>query len=166
MAMELAVTNYEFSLFIHVTAAIGGLGATFAEAITYTTAVRLDVRHLPYKHSLQLTVNKYLALPALVVVLATGLYQADEAGFELGQAWLVAAMSIIAVLAALILGYFIPEDRRLLVIVERDIAGFEGSDIALSDEYRRRVRVEEVLGAIAGLLVIAAVYLMVTKPGL
>jgi uncharacterized membrane protein len=164
--VELAVTNYELSLFIHISAAVGGLGATFAEAITYATAVTLDSRHLPYKHSLQLAINKYLALPALVVLLATGLYQADEAGFELGRFWLVGAMSIIALLAMMIVGYFIPEDRRLQAIVERDIAAFETGEVALSNEYLRRVRVEEVLGAVAGLLVMAAVYLMVTKPGL
>jgi uncharacterized membrane protein len=32
--------------------------------------------------------------------------------------------------------------------------------------YERRVRMEAALGGFAGLLVIAAVYLMVTKPGL
>jgi uncharacterized membrane protein len=164
--MQLAVTSYELSLFIHIAAAVGGLGATFAEAITYATAVRLDSRHLPYKHALQLAINKYLALPALVVLLATGLYQADDAGFELGRFWLIGAMSIIALLAVMILVYFIPEDRRLQTIVERDIAAFEVGEVALSNEYLRRVRVEEVLGAVAGLLVMAAVYLMVTKPGL
>jgi uncharacterized membrane protein len=164
--LELAVTNYEVSLFVHITAAVGGLGATFAEAITYATAVRLDPRHLPYNHSLQLAINKYLALPALVLLLATGLYQADEAGFELGRFWLVGAMSIIALLAVMIVAYFIPEDRRLQAIVERDIGAFERGEVALSNEYLHRLRVEEVLGAVAGLLVVAAIYLMVTKPGL
>jgi uncharacterized membrane protein len=164
--LQPAVTNYELALFIHITAAVGGLGATFAEGITYATAVRLDRRHLPYKHSLQLAINRYLALPALVLLLATGLYQADEAGFELGKLWLVGAMSIVGVLAIMIVAYFIPEDRRLLAIVERDIAASEGEEVALSSEYLRRVRIEEILGGIAGLLVVAAVYLMVTKPGL
>jgi uncharacterized membrane protein len=36
----------------------------------------------------------------------------------------------------------------------------------LSDQYQRRVRVEAGMGVIADLLTIAAVYLMVTKPGL
>jgi hypothetical protein len=140
--MELAVTSYELSLFIHITAAVAGLGATFVEGITYATAVRLDPRHLAYKHSLQLAINKYLALPALVVLLATGLYQADEAGFELGRFWLVGAMSIVALLAVMIVAYFIPEDRRLQAIAERDIAASGSGEAALSAEYRRRVRIE------------------------
>jgi uncharacterized membrane protein len=164
--MELAITSYELSLFIHITAAVAGLGATFAESLTYSAAMRLDARHLPVKHGLQLAINRYLALPALVVLLATGLYQASEAGFELGDFWLSAALAIVLVLALMIAAYFIPEDRRLLAIVKRDIAASGDGQVSLSEEYQRRVLREEILGAIAGILIVAAVFLMVTKPGL
>jgi uncharacterized membrane protein len=76
------------------------------------------------------------------------------------------ALAVSSPLAVMIAGYFIPEDWRLKAIVERDIAACKAGEVALSNEYLDRVRVEEVLGAVAGLLVIAAVYLMVTKPGL
>lgn len=164
--MQLAVTTFELSLFVHITAAIVGLGATFAESLTYAAAVRLDPRHLPYKHALQLTINRYLALPAVVVILVTGLYQASEVGFELGRFWLVGAMAILAVFAGMIVAYFIPEDRRLLAIAQRDIDAAGDGELTLSEEYLRRVSREEMLGVVAGLLVIAAVFLMVTKPGL
>jgi uncharacterized membrane protein len=164
--MELAVTNFELSLFIHITAAIIGLGVTFAEAFTYPVAMRMDPRYLPYKHRFQLAINGFLALPALVVLLVTGLYQASELDYELGDFWLSGAMGIVAVLALLLLAYFIPEDRRLQAIVERDIAASGSGEVAVSAEYRRRVRIEAAVGTFADLLVIAAVYLMVTKPGL
>ena len=164
--MKLAVTTYELSLFVHISAALVGLGATFAESLTYAAAMKLDPRHLPYKHGLQLAINRYLALPAVVVVLATGLYQVSDAGFDLGSEWLLGAMTILAVFAAMILAYFIPEDRRLQALAERDIAACAEGKVALSREYRRRVRREEMLGGFAGLLLIAAVFLMVTKPGL
>jgi uncharacterized membrane protein len=164
--MPLGVTNYELSLFIHITAAIVGLGATFVETLLYPLAIRLDPRHLPFKHALQLAINKYLALPALVVLLATGIYQVEEFDFDLGDFWLSSAMAIVIVLAALVIAYFIPEDRRLQKMVERDIAASGAGEIALSAEYQRRVRVEAVVGTVADLLVIAAVYVMVTTPGL
>jgi uncharacterized membrane protein len=164
--MDLGATSYEISLFLHITAAIVGLGVTFAEGLTYPVAMRLDPRYLPYKHGLQLAINGFLALPALVVVLATGLYQVSEAGFELGQFWLSGTLTIVLVLALMVLAYFIPEDRRLKAMAERDIAAAGSGDVALSDEYRRRVRIESIAGTLADLLVIAAVYLMVTKPGL
>lgn len=164
--MLLGVTSYEFSLFLHITAAIVGLGVTFAEALTYPVAMRLNPRFLPYKHRLQLAINSLLAFPALVVVLATGLYQVSEADFELGDFWLSGSMTIVIVLAVMLGAYFIPEDRRLQAMVERDIHASGSGEIALSAEYRRRVRLEAAVGTVADLLVIAAVYLMVTKPGL
>jgi uncharacterized membrane protein len=164
--MPLGVTSYELSLFVHITAAIVGLGVTFAEGLTYPVAMRLGPRFLPFKHRLQLAINQLLALPALIVVLATGIYQVEDAGFELGDFWLSGTMTIVIVLLAMLLFYFIPEDRRLQTMVERDIDAAGAGEVALSAEYRRRVRWEAILGTVADLLVIAAVYLMVTKPGL
>jgi uncharacterized membrane protein len=164
--MPLAVTNLEISLFIHITAAIVGLGVTFAEAFTYPVAMRMNPRYLPYKHRLQLAINVFLAAPALVVVLATGLYQVDEFGYELGDLWLSGTLGIVAVLALMLAAYFIPEDRRLERMAERDIAAAGDGEVTMSGEYKRRVRIEALAGTFADLLVIAAVYLMVTKPGL
>jgi uncharacterized membrane protein len=162
--MPLAVTNYEASLFIHITAAIVGLGVTFAEAFTYPVAMRMNPRFLPFKHRFQLAINVFLALPALVVVFATGLYQVSELDLELGDFWLSGSMTIVIVLAVMLGAYFIPEDRRLQAMVERDIEASGSGEVALSAEYRRRVRLEAALGTLADLLVIAAVYLMVTRP--
>jgi uncharacterized membrane protein len=164
--MPLAITNYEFSLFLHITAAVVGLGVTFAEGLTYPVAMRMDPRYLPYKHRFQLVINVLLVLPALVVVLATGLYQVSELNYDLGDFWLSGAMAIVGVLALMLLAYFIPEDRRLQAMAERDIAASGAGQVAISAEYRRRVRIEAGAGTLADLLVIAAVYLMVTKPGL
>jgi uncharacterized membrane protein len=164
--MPLGVTNVEVSLFIHITAAIIGLGVTFAEGLTYPVAMRLNPRYLPFKHRLQLTINVLLAAPALVVVLATGLYQVDELGYELGDFWLSGALAIVVILAVMLGAYFIPEDRRLQAMVERDIEASGSGEVVLSDRYLWRVRLEAATGTVADLLVIAAVYLMVTKPGL
>jgi uncharacterized membrane protein len=164
--MLLGVTNLEISLFIHISAAIIGLGVTFAEGLTYPVAMRLNPRFLPFKHRLQFTINAFMALPALVVILATGLYQVDELGYELGDFWLSGTLGIVLILAVMVIAYFIPEDRRLQAMVERDIEASGSGEVVLSDQYQRRVRLEAGMGVIADLLTIAAVYLMVTKPGL
>ena len=57
--------------------------------------------------------------------------------------------------------YFIPTDRRLGPMVQRDL----DESGKPSDEYLRQARTEGIVGAVAGLLVIAAIFLMVTKPG-
>jgi uncharacterized membrane protein len=128
--------------------------------------MRLDPHYLPFKHRLQLAINVLLAAPALVVVLATGLYQVDELGYELGDFWLSGTLAIVVILAVMLAAYFIPEDRRLQAMVERDIEASGSGEVVLSDQYLRRVRLEAAMGTVADLLVIAAVYLMVTKPGL
>ena len=165
----LAVNEYEFSVFLHITAAVVGFGATFAESIMFPVAMKTSPRHLPYVHRLQLAINQYFATPALVVVLATGFYQVAERDWQLGDFWLSGTITIVIVIGALLGAYFIPADRRLGPMVQREIDDFGPGEITLADlspEYRRQGRMEGVVGTIVGLLLIAAIYLMVTKPGL
>jgi uncharacterized membrane protein len=161
-----AVTGYEISLFLHISAVVIGLGATFAESIMFPVAMKLDKRHLPYVHRLQLAINQWLATPALVVILATGFYQVSDADLDFGDFWLSGTFAIVIVLGGLIGAYFIPTDRRLGPMVAREIAAAGDREVVLSDEYQRRARIEGIVGVIAGFLVVVAIYVMVTKPGL
>jgi uncharacterized membrane protein len=164
--LPLAVTSYEFAVFLHITAVVVGFGATFAESITFPVAMTMNKRYLPYVHRLQRKINQWFAGPALLVILATGFYQVSDRDFDFGDFWLSSTMTIVVILSALIGGYFIPEDRRLEAMAERDIAASGTGEVELSEEYRRRSRREGMAGALTGLLIVAAIYLMVTKPGL
>ena len=166
--VPVAVSSFEVSLFLHITAVMVGFGATFAEAIMFPVALRVGVRHLPYVHRLQLAINQWLATPALVIVLVTGLYQVDKLNINLGDFWISATLTIVIVIGALLGGYFIPADRRLAPMVEGEIAALGDREIQLSDlseEYQRRGRMEGIVGTITGVLLIVAVYLMVVQPG-
>jgi uncharacterized membrane protein len=167
--VTLAVTSYDFSLFLHITAVMVGFGATFAESIMFPVAMKLSVRHLPYVHRLQLAINQYFATPALVLVLATGFYQQAEGNWELGDFWISGTLVIVILIGGLLGAYFIPADRRLGPMVQREIDAAGPGEIKLSDlspEYQRKGRMEGVVGTLVGILLIVAVYLMVTKPGL
>jgi len=162
------VDAYSVSLWLHISAVVVGLGATFAEAIAFPVAMKLDPRHLPYVHQLGMAINRWLATPALALIIATGIYQvADDGGrgWSFGDFWVSATFAIVIVLGALNGAYFIPEDRRLGTMVAAEIAAAGTGDLALSDTYLRRSRNEGIVGAVAGILVIVAVFLMVTKPG-
>jgi uncharacterized membrane protein len=164
----LAVSTYDISLFIHITAVVVGFGATFAEAIMFPVALKAGVRHLPYVHRLQLAINQYMAGPALLVVLVTGVYQTADR-WEFDQFWISASLVILIVIGAINGAYFIPADRRLGPMVERDLAAAGEGEVKLSDlsdEYQRQGRLEGIIGAITGLLLIIVIYLMVTKPGI
>ena len=161
----LALNDLELSVFLHITAVVVGFGATFAEAIMFPVALKLDPRHLPYVHRLQLAINQYFATPALVVVLATGFYQVAELDLSLGDFWLSATILIVLVIGGLLGGYFIPADRRLGPMVEREIAAAGDGPVTLSDEYQKGARMEGIVGTITGVLLVVAIFLMVDKPG-
>jgi uncharacterized membrane protein len=155
-----AVTAYNVSVFIHITAAVVGFGATFAESVFFPVAMRLDKRHLPYVHELQLTINRYFAGPALLVIIVTGFYQVGEGNWSMSDFWISGTLVIAIILGGLNGAYFIPSDRRLGPMAAREL---EVGD--LSEEYQRRARAQGMVGALAGFLVVLAIFLMVTKVG-
>jgi amino acid permease len=164
--MPLAVSGYELSLFIHITAVMAGFGATFAESVMFPVALNLSPRHLPYVHRLQLTINRYFALPALLIVILTGVYQMSEGDWNYGDFWVSGTMTIVVIIAVLLLAYFIPADKRLQPMVERELADAGSGEVTLSEEYQRAARNEGIAGSITGILLVVAIFLMVTKPGL
>jgi hypothetical protein len=152
---------YEISVFVHVSAVVVGFGATFAEAIMFPVAMKAGVRHLPYVHQLQLAINQRFAGPALGLIIVTGIYQTIDGDWGFGSFWISGTFLIAIVLGAMNGAYFVPTDRRLGAQAQREID--ETGNV--SDGYLAEARREGVMGAVAGLLVIAAIFLMVTKPG-
>lgn len=113
-------------------------------------------------------INQYFGLPALVIVLATGFYQVADGDWNLGDFWISGTLAIVVVIAILNLAFFIPSDRRLGPMAEREVAAGGGGDIELSsfsEEYRKQARTQGMLGGLTGLLLVVAIFLMVTKPG-
>jgi uncharacterized membrane protein len=160
-----AVSLYKLSLSLHIIAVVVGFGSTFALALAFPVAMQLDARHLPYAHSLGLAINRYLAAPALVIVLATGIYQVADGDWGFGKFWVSASLLIVIVLGGLIGAYFIPADRRLHEMVSSEIAAAGDGEVTLSDDYQRRARTEGMVGGLAGLLIVVVIVLMVIKPG-
>ena len=156
-----AIDAYSISVFIHITAVMVGFGATFAEAIMFPVAMKVGVLHLPYVHRLQLAINTRLATPAMVVILLTGIYQTADADWGFGSFWISATFLIVIVIGGILGAYFIPTDKRLADQAAREIEA-NGN---VSEDYLRQARREGAIGALTGILLIAAVFLMVTKPG-
>jgi uncharacterized membrane protein len=167
--MLLAVTNYNFSVFLHVTAVVLGFGSTFSESVMFPVAMRTSARHLPYVHRLQLVLNQFFAIPAAIVVAATGIYQMDKGGWDYGDLWVSATITILVVIFLVNIFFFIPADRRLLPIIQGALKDAGDRELQLSDlphEYQRWGRAEGIVGSIVGILLIAAIFFMTTKPGL
>ena len=158
--MTLAITTFEISVFIHVAAVVVGFGATFAEALMFPVAMKAGTQYLPYVHRLQLAINQRLATPALVLIIITGIYQTSDR-WEFSDFWISATLLIALILGGMNGAYFMPSDRRLAPMAERELA--ETGDV--SDEYLSQARRQGMIGALAGVLVLLAIFLMVTKPG-
>ncbi|HET8758823.1 MAG TPA: DUF2269 family protein [Solirubrobacteraceae bacterium] len=151
---------YDISVFVHVAAVVVGFGATFAESIMFPVAMKAGTQHLPYVHRLQLAINQRLASPALALIIITGIYQTADR-WEFGDFWISATFLIALILGGLTGAYFIPSDRRLAPMVERDLA--DGGEPSAA--YLAQARRQGMFGALAGVLVLLAIFLMVTKPG-
>jgi uncharacterized membrane protein len=166
--MPLAIENYEYSIFLHITAVVVGFGSTFSESVMFPVAMKMSARHLPYVHRLQLVLNQFFAIPAALVVAATGIYQVDKLGFDYGDFWLSATIAILVVLFLVNILFFIPTDRKLLPIIEKAVADAGDRELTLRDlppEYQRWGRAEGIVGSLMGILLIAAIFFMTTKPG-
>jgi predicted integral membrane protein DUF2269 len=163
------MTSYNLSVFVHVSAVMIGFGAIWAEAVMFPVASRMSPRHLPYVHRLQLAINRLLAAPAILIVAGTGLYQVSEGNWSFGDFWVSGTIGILIAVALILIAFFIPMDRRLLPMVEKEIADLGGGKIELSQlsgEYIRMGKLEGAIGALLGILLLVAVFLMTTKPGL
>jgi len=152
---------YNLSLWLHISSAVVGLGATFALAVGFPLALRLDPKYLPFVHHLSLEVTRKLATPALVLLIVTGVYQGVDAKV-MDQPWLGITFVIAIVLGGLQGAYFSPTDKKLAAMAEKELAA---GATTLSEDYQRQAQREGMMGAIAGGLIILAVLLMVTKPG-
>jgi len=163
--LPLAVTSYQLSVWIHVTAVVVGLGMTFAEAVLFPVAMRQDPRHLPYVHRLQLTINRFIASPALLLILATGIYQASKGNWDFGAFWISGTFVIVFLIGGITGSYFIPADRRLEAMITEEIEAAGPGEFTPSEEYLRQARIEGIVGTVTGILIVIALYLMVVKPG-
>ena len=159
-AMLASITALSISVWIHVTAALVGFGATFAESLTFPLAIKYGKQHLPYVHRLGIAINQRLANPALLIIIITGIYQTAK-NWEFSDFWISATFLIALILGGLNGAYFVPGEKKLLAQVEQELAE-TGQPSA---DYRRKARQMGMVGALAGLLVLLAIFFMVTKPG-
>jgi uncharacterized membrane protein len=161
-----AITTYNFSIFLHITAVMVGFGSTFALAVAEPVAMKLDPRHIPYVHQLSMTLNRYFATPGLVIVLVTGFYQVSEGNWDLGDFWISGTIVIVIAIGAIVGAVFTPGAVKLKAFAERDIAAAGDGPVQMSEDYQQLAKRDMIFGPITGLLLVAAVFLMTVKPGM
>jgi hypothetical protein len=158
-----AIQLYELGLFVHVAAVVVALGPTFAYPFFQAAVERRSPRSVPVMFRAMHTSSRYLVTPGLLVVLASGIYLTID-GWDFDQLFVVVGLSI--VLGLMVLGaiFFDRCEAQLIELSERDVREAGAGDVQLSDEYWRTSKRFARVGAVASLLVVAALFFMTVKP--
>jgi len=149
-------------------AAIIAFGPLFAFPLFISVTERRDLLSLPVVLRAVNRTERALVVPAGALVGFTGVYQAIDGPFSFDDdLWMTIGFGLyLLVFGALVL---VVEPLRAQAADEADRmldeAGGEDDDLPLSDTYRARMRLPNVLMPAVGILILFVVYLMEVKPG-
>jgi uncharacterized membrane protein len=145
---------YDASVAIHVAAALVGFGATFSYPVLQLLGERGDRRHLAFALAAIAAISRYVAVPATLVVGATGIFQVADGPYSLHDRWVVLGLALYLGVMAVAIGFLAPRYRRA------------GAAAAAGDAtaYRTAIRGVTVVGPLVALAVLAIVFLMELKP--
>ena len=139
---------------IHVLAAITAVGAN----LTYTYWMRYegqDRDRLIWTMKGIRRLDNFIATPAYVVLLITGVLMVIGGVFSFQTGWIVAAIALYVVVVVIGIAFYAPA-------LKRQIAEAEGD--ATSPAYAVAARRSNLIGMFTTVVVLVIVVLMVTKP--
>lgn len=142
---------------LHVLLAITAVGTNITYGLWLTRAYR-DPQFLPFALRTIKILDDRIANPAYALLLLTGLAMVFFGGLSLTTPWILTALVLYgAVMLIGLLGYT-PTLRKQIELAET--VGFK------SEEYAAVAQRGTILGLLIALLVVAIIFLMVTKPQL
>ena len=151
---------YDASVAVHVAAAVVGFGATFSYPVIQIVGERRGAR--AFAMDAILAISRFVAVPATLVVGATGGYQVASGPYKLGDAWVAAGLGLYVAIMLVAVGYLAPRYRRAELAARRMA---DAGEVELSPEYRAATRGINLVGPFVAAAVLAVVALMELKPG-
>ncbi|MGO9488732.1 MAG: DUF2269 family protein [Solirubrobacteraceae bacterium] len=161
MATPLAASAYEYVLALHIIAVVVAFGWTFALPVAFSVAARHDPRSLPVLHRIEVAASRRLLNPALVVLLAAGIFLASD-GHHWKEFFVQWGLAVAIIIGGVVGAVLIPTSKRAEVLATRDLAAAGGSEFEPSDEYRALARRLNLVGTALWLLVLVTIVLMAT----
>lgn len=158
-----AASAYDFVLSLHVMAVVIAFGWTFSLPIVYAVAAKRDPRSLPLLHRIEITISRFLLNPALLVVLAAGIFLASD-GHHWGEFFVQWGLGAVIVLGALVGAVLIPASQRAEKAAARDLERTGGGEFTPTADYLAATRTLNIVGTFASLLVLATIVIMAVKP--
>jgi hypothetical protein len=160
------ISFYNLVLFVHIAAVVLAFGVTFSYLIVMAAASSRYERHMGFLFRMQSLIGSRLIGPLGTVVLLAGLYLAIKGPYDFGDPWIGSTLLILIVVLGVGGGYLAPREERLAEMAERDVAASPADGpVAFGEDYQRLFgRLRTGILAI-NVLVLIALFLMVTKPG-
>src|ERR1700716_851970 len=154
--MNPVASAYDYLLALHIIAVVIAFGWTFALPIVYVVGAKADPRSLPVLHRIEYTIMRLVLNPALVVLLAAGIFLASDGHHwsEFFVQWGLAAVIVIGAVAGAVL---IPTSNRAEEAAGRDLAGWNGGEFEPGEEYSAAIRRLNIVGSAASLLVLVTI---------
>ncbi len=151
------MSAYVLLKFVHVVLAIVAVGFNASYGVWLARAAQKP-EQLPQVLRGIKVLDDWFANPAYALLLVTGLAMVWVGDLDLGMFWLSTALGLYLLLVVIGAAGYTPVLRRQIRTLEE--SGHESS------EFQRLLKRGQVLGGVLGILVIAIVFLMVTKPTL
>lgn len=153
----LAITLYTWLKFLHVLLAIVAVGFNASYGIWLARAARAPEHELHVLRGIKVLDDRF-ANPAYALLLVTGISMVVVGDLSLKTFWLATALVLYGVLVVVGLFVYTPTLRRQISVLEE-----QGAATAAYQGLAQRGR---VVGIVLAVIVIAIVFLMVTKPTL
>ena len=149
--------DFQFIRFIHVLLAIIAVGFNASYGIWLARATKAP--QATQSHVLRTIkfMDDRIANPAYALLLLTGLFMVFSAGIPFSRLWIAGGIGLWLVLLFVGLGIYTPTLRDQIRVLESEGPG--------SEEYQRLAARGRGTGIVLGIIVIAIVFLMVTKLG-
>jgi uncharacterized membrane protein len=158
------VSFYNVVLFLHILSAIVAFGITFTYPLIFASLTRNgNVAHLAWWHRTEVQIERFILSPAATVLLACGIYMAADGPYGFKSTFVSLGLAFLIVIMGLLGSVIIRSEVKAAEIAERAIAP-DGSG-ELGPDYQRLAKRMQWAGTVASLLVVATVFLMVTKLG-
>lgn len=159
-----SIEFYDVVLFLHAAAVLLAFGPTFGYAFFQGFAERFFPRSIPNVMRTFGTVDRFLVIPGMLVILAAGVYLVLEGPWDWEDTFVNVGMAGIVVLLILQFALLGRIERTLAELAERDIAASGSGDVELSDEYWAASKRSAIWGSLAGVVVLVILFFMVVKP--
>lgn len=158
-----AILFYDVVLAVHIAAIVIAFGVTFAYPVIFTWVQRHEPRMLPGLHRAQAHVGRRVIAPFGGIALLAGGYMASDRDLW-SEVWV--SVPLVILVALLIAGgaFFSPTEEKAAEIAARDVAAAGDGPVTLSPEYHAVAGRIAMVGGIASVLVLVAIFFMSAKP--